>query len=195
MVAFSPGTAVDLAARALAQDLSARLGQPVIVENRPGSGGVLGSVTVAKAPADGYTLLMTGIGPAVLRPLIDTAVNYDPKYAEALNGRCITKAIVGRAKDGLADCEASLKLKPNDPYALDSRAFCQLKLGEYDAAIAGFNEALAVKPELANSLYGRGIAESRSGDFERAHKDIAAARAINADIADEFERYGVAKVE
>ncbi len=78
VVAFSPGTAVDLAARAIAQDLSTALGQPVVVENRPGSGGVIGSVTVAKAPADGYTLLMTGIGPAVLRPLIDASVSYDP---------------------------------------------------------------------------------------------------------------------
>ncbi len=78
VVAFPPGTAVDLAGRAIAQDLSTRLGQPVVVENRPGSGGVIGSVTVAKAPADGYTLLMTGIGPAVLRPLIDAGINYDP---------------------------------------------------------------------------------------------------------------------
>jgi len=78
VVAFSPGTAVDLAGRAVAQNLSTALGQPVIVENRAGSGGVVGSVTVAKAPADGYTLLMTGIGPAVLRPLIDPTVTYDP---------------------------------------------------------------------------------------------------------------------
>jgi len=78
VVAFSPGTAVDLAARAIAQDLSSALGQPVVVENRPGGGGVVGSVTVAKAPSDGYTLLMTGIGPAVLRPLIDPGVTYDP---------------------------------------------------------------------------------------------------------------------
>jgi tripartite-type tricarboxylate transporter receptor subunit TctC len=78
VVAFSPGTAVDLAGRAIAQNLSTVLHQPVIVENRAGSGGVVGSVTVAKAPADGYTLLMTGIGPAVLRPLVDTSVNYDP---------------------------------------------------------------------------------------------------------------------
>jgi tripartite-type tricarboxylate transporter receptor subunit TctC len=77
VVAFSPGTTLDYAARAIAQDLSRVLGQPVVVENRPGGGGVVGSVTVAKAPPDGYTLLMTGIGPAVLRPLLDDKLSYD----------------------------------------------------------------------------------------------------------------------
>jgi tripartite-type tricarboxylate transporter receptor subunit TctC len=78
VVAFPPATTVDVAARTIAQDLAKRLGQPVIVENRPGGGGVIGTVAVAKAPADGYTLLMTGIGPAVLRPLVDRTVAYDP---------------------------------------------------------------------------------------------------------------------
>lgn len=78
VVAFPPATTVDVAARAIAQDLARRLGQPVLVENRPGSGGVIGTVAVAKAPADGYTLLMTGIGPAVLRPLVDHTIAYNP---------------------------------------------------------------------------------------------------------------------
>ena len=76
-VAFPPGTTTDLAARAVAQDLSRVLGQPVVVENRTGGGGVIASVTVAKAPPDGYTFLVTTIGPAVLRPLIDRKVGYD----------------------------------------------------------------------------------------------------------------------
>src|SRR5262249_6919320 len=76
-VAFPPSTTTDYAARAIAQDLSRVLGQPVVVENRTGGGGVIASVSVAKAPADGYTLLVTTIGPAVLRPLIDRKVGYD----------------------------------------------------------------------------------------------------------------------
>ena len=78
IVAFPPGTTTDLAARAAAQHLSQVLGQPVVVENRTGGGGVIASQFVAKAPPDGYTLLMTTIGPAVLRPLIDSKVHYDP---------------------------------------------------------------------------------------------------------------------
>jgi tripartite-type tricarboxylate transporter receptor subunit TctC len=58
IVGFPPGGAVDIIARIYAQGLSARLGQPVVVENKPGTGGNLASDTVAKAAPDGYTLLM-----------------------------------------------------------------------------------------------------------------------------------------
>jgi tripartite-type tricarboxylate transporter receptor subunit TctC len=77
VVAFPPSTTTDFAARAIAQDISKVLGQPIIVENRTGGGGVIASQSVAKAPPDGYTLLMTTIGPAVLRPLIDSKLHYD----------------------------------------------------------------------------------------------------------------------
>jgi len=57
VVGFPPGGAVDIIARIYAQGLSARLGQAVVVENKPGTGGNLASDTVAKAAPDGYTLL------------------------------------------------------------------------------------------------------------------------------------------
>ncbi len=78
IVAFPAGTTADYAARMIAQDLSKTLGQSVVVENRGGGGGVIASAAVTKAPPDGYTLLMTTIGPAVLRPLIDHKLSYDP---------------------------------------------------------------------------------------------------------------------
>ncbi|HUI96088.1 MAG TPA: tripartite tricarboxylate transporter substrate binding protein [Xanthobacteraceae bacterium] len=77
VVAFPPSTTTDFAARAIAQELSKEWGQSVVVENRTAGGGVVASLTVAKAPPDGYTLLMTTIGPAVLRPLIDSKLHYD----------------------------------------------------------------------------------------------------------------------
>jgi tripartite-type tricarboxylate transporter receptor subunit TctC len=77
VVAFPPSTTPDFAARAIAQDLSGVLGHPVVVETRAGAGGVVGSATVAKAPADGHTLLVTGVGPSVLRPLVDDKLAYD----------------------------------------------------------------------------------------------------------------------
>ncbi len=78
VAAFPPNTTTDYGARRIAQDLSKTLDRPVVVETRSGGGGVVASVAVAKAPPDGYTLLMTTIGPAVLRPLIDHKLPYDP---------------------------------------------------------------------------------------------------------------------
>ncbi len=73
---FPPGGVTDLLARALAEKLAPRLGQPVIVDNKPGAGTVLASELVARAPADGYTLLMaaSSLGTA---PLIYDKVGYD----------------------------------------------------------------------------------------------------------------------
>src|SRR4051812_4174803 len=61
IVPFPPGGATDLVARILAQGLSPRLGQQVLVENRPGATGAVGSAHVARARPDGYTLVMGGV--------------------------------------------------------------------------------------------------------------------------------------
>ena len=58
VVPFAPG-GVDITARLLQPRMQEDLGQPIVIENRPGAGGVTGSVAVSKSPPDGYTLLMT----------------------------------------------------------------------------------------------------------------------------------------
>lgn len=76
IVPFTPGSATDVVARTVAQALSARLGQPVVVDNRPGAGGMIGTGQVAKAAPDGYTLLVHSSAHTV-NPSIYPSLTYD----------------------------------------------------------------------------------------------------------------------
>ena len=78
IVNFPPGGAADQIARAVGQPLQEALGQPVIIENRSGSGGNLGGDAVAKAAPDGYTLLMSSGGMVSVNPFIYPKMSFDP---------------------------------------------------------------------------------------------------------------------
>jgi tripartite-type tricarboxylate transporter receptor subunit TctC len=78
VVTFPPGGGSDIIARLLAPAMQARLGQPVIVENRPGAGGTLAAGQVAREPADGHTLLVSNNAPIVISPAMFASVGYDP---------------------------------------------------------------------------------------------------------------------
>ena len=78
VVPFPPGGGYDFMARSIGQRLSDSLGQPVVVENRAGANGNIGSEAVAKAAPDGYTLLLGGIGPQALSPALYPKLSYDP---------------------------------------------------------------------------------------------------------------------
>ena len=67
VVTFAPGGSSDVTARALAVPLQKSLGQPVVVENKPGGGGTIAASEVARAPADGYNLLMSNTTPSNAR--------------------------------------------------------------------------------------------------------------------------------
>lgn len=77
IVPFSPGGATDAVARIISQKLSESLGQAVVVENRPGAGGVIGTDAVARAEPDGYTLLLNTAGAQTLSPVI-YKTDYEP---------------------------------------------------------------------------------------------------------------------
>lgn len=78
IVPFTPGGSTDILARAIGQKLTEAWGQPVVVENVPGAGGSIGADKVAKATADGYTLLMGHIGTLAVNPSIYPNLPYDP---------------------------------------------------------------------------------------------------------------------
>jgi tripartite-type tricarboxylate transporter receptor subunit TctC len=78
IVAFPPGGGADLTARLVAQRMSEGMGQPVVVENRPGANGVVGSEAVAKATPDGYTLLLVDRGALGINPSLYAKLPYDP---------------------------------------------------------------------------------------------------------------------
>ena len=87
IVPFPPGGNPDLAARLVAERVSAGFGQPVIIENRPGANGALGASAVAKAAPDGYTLLVTSLGVLAINPAIYDQLPYNPKTDFAPVGR------------------------------------------------------------------------------------------------------------
>jgi tripartite-type tricarboxylate transporter receptor subunit TctC len=79
VVPFSPGSSTnDILGRGIAQRLTTALGQQVVVDNRPGAGGTSGSEIVAKAPPDGYTLLVAIAGPLTVAPSVYRKIGYDP---------------------------------------------------------------------------------------------------------------------
>src|SRR4051812_17019792 len=78
IVAFSPGGVTDVIARTIGERLSNLWGQPVVVENRPGAGGSIGAVAVAKATPDGHTLLVHSSGYAI-NAALNPNLPYDPR--------------------------------------------------------------------------------------------------------------------
>jgi len=78
VVGFAPGGAADLVARTLQEPLQRNLGQPIVVDNRPGAGSSIAAEYVAKSPADGYTLLIASPSSILVNPLILPNNSFDP---------------------------------------------------------------------------------------------------------------------
>ena len=78
MIGQAPGGATDIVVRTFAARLSQALGQTIVVDNRPGAGGTLGAALAAKAPTDGYTLLVGTNGPIAIAPHVMRELSYSP---------------------------------------------------------------------------------------------------------------------
>jgi len=78
VVPFAAGGAFDVVARLTATEVGKQLRQPVVVENKPGAGGVLGGKLVGNARSDGYTILLSGVGPISIAPAVYRKMDYSP---------------------------------------------------------------------------------------------------------------------
>ena len=119
IVPFAAGTSSDFQARMIGERMAPVLRQPVIVENRAGAGGIVGADAVAKAPQDGYTLLLGSNGPLTNAPVLQARLPYDPERdfaAVAMISRSPVTLSV-RADSPfrtIADLLAAARAKPGD---------------------------------------------------------------------------------
>jgi len=119
IVPFTAGSATDILARVMADQFSKSMGQPFVVENRPGAGGIVGTQQAKNAAPDGYTLIMAGSGPFGINPGVYSHLPYDPLKDFALIGnigltpQCI---VVGASTPykTLKDLVAAAKAKPGE---------------------------------------------------------------------------------
>src|SRR5713226_776080 len=78
IVTFSPGGSSDIVARLISVPLQSELGQPILIDNRPGAGGTIGALEAARAAPDGYTLLLSNSSPISISPAMQDEPRYDP---------------------------------------------------------------------------------------------------------------------
>jgi len=125
IVAYPPGGAVDIMARSVAQKLQESLGQPVPVDNRPGGSGVIGAQAVAKAPPDGYTLLVIDRGALTINPSLYKTPPYDPVSDFAYTGVSTELHYVLAVNSALpvATFQDFVKLAKGKPGALNYGSF------------------------------------------------------------------------
>jgi tripartite-type tricarboxylate transporter receptor subunit TctC len=119
IVPFPPGQATDIIGRLVAQGLTDKWKSSVIVDNRPGAGGVLGSDLAAKAEPDGYTLLVAGSGPMSISPATNANLPYSPSKDFRALGLVATMPMVMVTYPGfpvatVAQFIEQLKVKPGE---------------------------------------------------------------------------------
>lgn len=123
IVGFAPGSATDILARLVADHFTKSMGQPFVIENKPGAGGSVGTAQAKEAAPDGYTLVAAGSGPFGINPAIQSKLPYDPlKDFELIGNIVLTPQVlvVGAQSPykSVKDLVAAAKAKPGEiPYA------------------------------------------------------------------------------
>ena len=163
VVPFPPGIPLDVILRVVGQRLSTSLGQPVVIENKPGAGGNIGTEFAARAPADGYTLLGTTSG-YVANPSLFSKVNYDPqKDFVPITALIRTPAVLVVASDSpiksVDDLIARARAKPGGlSFASGGNGSLAHFCGELFKAGAGIetlHTPYKAAPDILNSLLSK----------------------------------------
>jgi tripartite-type tricarboxylate transporter receptor subunit TctC len=143
VVPLAPGGTTDLVARLLAERAGGHLGQPVVVENRPGAGGTIGSDLVARAAPDGHTILMGTIGTVAVAPALYATLPYDPDraFAPVILASTSQFVVVARSSLAVEDLRGLLALAGQNP-------------GRLNYASAGNGSTLHLGMELLNGMAG-----------------------------------------
>ena len=143
IVPFPPGGAMDAIARTLGDKAGKALGQPFVIENKAGAGGNIGADLVAKAPADGYTIMITSIGMATNKPLYGK-LSYDPvrDFAPVSLLAVVPNVLVTNAT------------QPNVKSAADVIAAARKAPGQLTYASAGNGTSIHLAGEMFTALTG-----------------------------------------
>ena len=170
VVPSGPGSAPDLIPRLLGEPLTARWGQPIVIEHRPGAGGNLGAEFVFKATPDGYTLLSTWSSPLVVNQSLYAKLNYDPAAFAVI-------AVIATSPNVLV-------VHPKVPAASLARAH-RLRQGESRQAHLRFGR------HRRHAASGDGDAEIRRRHRDQAHPLQSRTRARDHRHARRPGRHGV----
>jgi tripartite-type tricarboxylate transporter receptor subunit TctC len=175
IIPFAAGGATDVPARLVAVKLAEQLGTPIVVDNRPGAGGAVGTATAARADADGYTVLMTAT-PFVLSPHIYSKLPYDPlkDFAQVARFGSAPNVLVVHSSLGVKSVKELIALAKSQPGKIDwassGSGGGQHLFGELFMSMAGINVA-----HVPYKGSGAAIADNLGGQVKIGFPGIAIA--------------------
>jgi tripartite-type tricarboxylate transporter receptor subunit TctC len=143
VVGFTPGGGNDVISRLVATKLTASMGRPFVVENRPGAAGSIGAEIVAKSPPDGYTLFLAGVASHGINPNLQKNISYDP--VRDFDPICL-----------MATAPVLLAVHPSLPVKSVKQfiAFARARPGQINYASSGYGSSSQLATELFDSMAG-----------------------------------------